>query len=178
MSKQELVQKHMRIIEDFPSPGISFKDITTVLQNPQTLEAMVDVLKEALEGISFDYILGVEARGFICGAALAYATGTGFLMARKPGKLPGHLIREEYELEYGSATVELDVDSVPDGAKVVVLDDLLATGGTARAVCHLVEKAGGKVVCVEFLAELTDLGGRKVLEEEGYPVISVLQWDH
>lgn len=168
----------MRIVEDFPSEGISYKDITTILQDKEAFQESVKVLEEALSGEDYDYILGIEARGFIFGAALAYATNSGFLMARKAGKLPGDLVNAKYALEYGHADIELDRDSFPEGARIVVLDDLLATGGTATAVCQLVEEIGGKVVTSLFLTELTELGGRKKLEDAGYGVKSILTWDH
>lgn len=170
------LREKMRIIEDFPAKGISYKDITTILQDKDAFREMVRVLSDALAEIEFDYVAGVDARGFICGSALAYELGKGFLMVRKPGKLPGNLISQDYALEYGQATVEIDVDSVPDGARVVVIDDLLATGGTALAACSLIERAGGEVVAAEFLTELETLGGRQKLEEAGYRVVSILKW--
>lgn len=178
MDRREYLRSAMRIIEGFPAEGISYKDITTVLSDPKALRLMVEELSDALGGIEYDYVLGVEARGFICGSMVAVHNGKGFLMARKPGKLPGRLIRQEYDLEYGSTAIEIDVDSIPDGARIVVMDDLLATGGTAGAACQLVEKAGGVVAAVEFLTELEDLGGRKALEVQGRRVISILKWDH
>lgn len=176
MSKS--LKDKMRIVEDFPSEGISYKDITTILQDRDAFQEAIQVLEDALEEETYDYILGIEARGFIFGSALAYATKTGFLMARKAGKLPGDLVNAEYALEYGHADIELDRDSFEEGARIVVLDDLLATGGTATAVCQLVEKIGGVVVTSLFLTELTELGGRKKLEQAGYAVKSILTWDH
>lgn len=172
------LREKMRIIEDFPSPGISYKDITTILQDKDALKEAIDCLAKATEELDFDYVLGIEARGFIFGSALAYSLGKGFLMVRKSGKLPGNLVQASYDLEYGQASIELDKDSLPKGAKVVVLDDLLATGGTALATCGLVAEAGGEVVSTLFLTELTDLGGREALEKAGYPVISILRWAH
>ena len=177
MNKEQL-RDTMRIIEDFPAKGISFKDITTVLQDPEAFHSMVDVLAEELQDVEYDAIIGVEARGFIVGAPVAYAMNKGFLMARKPGKLPGNLLTQNYALEYGEAEVQLDQDSVQKGQRIVVLDDLLATGGTALATCQLVERAGGEVAQVVFLTELEDLGGRKKLEEAGYTVKSILHWKH
>lgn len=177
MNKEQL-RDTMRIIEDFPAKGISFKDITTVLQDPEAFHSMVDVLAEELQDVEYDAIIGVEARGFIVGAPVAYAMNKGFLMARKPGKLPGNLLTQNYALEYGEAEVQLDRDSVQKGQRIVVLDDLLATGGTALATCQLVERAGGEVAQVVFLTELEDLGGRTKLEEAGYTVKSILHWKH
>lgn len=168
----------MRVVDGFPKEGISYKDITTILQDADSLKEMTRVLTEALNDVDFDYILGIDARGFIVGVAVALEMDKGFLMARKPGKLPGNIVQESYSLEYGEATIELDVDSVPDGSRIVIMDDLLATGGTALAACNLVEKAGGKVAALEFLTELTDLEGREKLEAAGHRVISVLKWDH
>ena len=172
------LQEKMRIIEDFPTEGISYKDITTILSDKEAFQEAIHQLRVPLRDLDYDYIMGIEARGFIMGAALAYAEGKGFLMARKAGKLPGTTVSYSYDLDYGKATIELDMDSVPDGARVVVLDDLLATGGTAKACAKLIEKAGGQVALTLFLTELTDLPGRETLEKEGYKVVSLLQWDH
>ncbi|MDD7593873.1 MAG: adenine phosphoribosyltransferase [Peptoniphilaceae bacterium] len=178
MSEQVNLKEKMRVIEGFPGPGISYKDITTILADPDALQAMIDALAEAASEISFDYVLGTESRGFIVGVPVADRLHKGFIMARKPGKLPGNLIRESYTLEYGEAAIEVDRDSIPEGARVLIMDDLLATGGTAKAACALVEKAGGTVAGTLFLTELTSLGGRKVLEDEGYAVHAVLQWNN
>lgn len=175
MGQVDLHEK-MRIVADFPKKGISYKDITPILEDPDALQAMVDQLAASLKSMDFDYILGAESRGFVCGMPVAYKLHKGFIMVRKPGKLPGRVISESYELEYGTATVELDKDYLPEGSKVVVMDDLLATGGTALASCHLAERAGAKVVDCIFMTELTDLGGRKKLEDEGYKVKSLMTW--
>ncbi|MCI6156959.1 MAG: adenine phosphoribosyltransferase [Peptoniphilaceae bacterium] len=177
MNQSVDLKQTMRVIEGFPGPGISYKDITTILSNPQALASMIDQLAEALRDVEFDYVLGVESRGFIVGVPVAYQLHKGFLMARKPGKLPGNLIRKTYHLEYGDASIEIDRDALPDGARVVIMDDLLATGGTAKAASELVEQAGGKVVRTLFLTELTGLKGREVLEKEGFSVESILQWE-
>lgn len=178
MGEQVDLKEKMRVVEDFPGPGISYKDITTILSDSEALGAMVDQLAEAASALEFDYVLGTESRGFIVGVPVAERLHKGFIMARKPGKLPGNLIRESYTLEYGEAAIEVDRDSIPEGARVLIMDDLLATGGTAKAACALVEKAGGVVAGTLFLTELTSLGGRKVLEKEGYPVHAVLQWNN
>lgn len=171
------LKNKMRIILDFPKDGISYKDITPILQDKDTLNEMVEVLEDSVKDLEFDYILGIEARGFLLGMVLAYSLNKGFIMARKPGKLPGETVQMSYDLEYGKATMEIDKDSFEKGAKILVVDDLLATGGTANAVCSLVEKVGGEVAATLFLTELTGIGGRKVIEESGHNVISVLQWE-
>lgn len=176
MTKQMDLKKKMRVIEGFPGPGISYKDITTILSDADALKAMVEQLADAAKEWDFDYVLGTESRGFIVGVPVAALLHKGFIMARKPGKLPGNLIKKSYTLEYGEAAIEVDRDSISDGARVLVMDDLLATGGTAKTACELVEAAGGVVAGTLFLTELTDLGGRKVLEEAGYKVKALLTW--
>ena len=171
----DLKQK-IRVIEDFPSEGISYKDISTLLIDKDAFQEMVKVLSDSIKDLDFEYIVGIEARGFIVGAALAYAMNKGFVMIRKPGKLPGETISQDYTLEYGKNTVEMHIDSFEEGAKVVIIDDLLATGGTIKASCNLVEKAGGKVQALVFLAELTDLNAREVLKD--YEVRSIIKYDH
>ncbi len=172
------LKKKMRVVEGFPGPGVSYKDITTILADREALQTMVDALADALDGVDFDYVLGSESRGFIVGVPVAAKLGKGFLMARKPGKLPGDLISRSYTLEYGEAAIELEEGLIPQGSRVVVMDDLLATGGTAKAACEIVEAAGGVVASTLFLTELTDLGGRHVLEQAGYEVRAILTWDH
>lgn len=176
MTKTIQLRDEMRIIEDFPKAGISYKDITPILQKKEVFQAAIHQLQEALAGVDYDYIVGIEARGFIMGAALAYAEGKGFLMCRKEGKLPGRTVSYSYDLEYGQATVEMDQDSVPAGARLVILDDLLATGGTAAACAHLIELAGGRVALALFITELTGLEGRQKLEELGISVRSLITW--
>lgn len=178
VTKKVDLKEKMRIIEDFPGPGISYKDITTILHDPDALEAMICSLVDASELFEFDYVLGTESRGFIVGVPVAFALHKGFIMARKPGKLPGDLLSKSYSLEYGEAIIEVDKDTIPKGARVLVMDDLLATGGTAKTCCDLVEEAGGHVAGALFLTELTELGGRKVLEEAGYKVKAILAWDN
>ncbi|MFR9280922.1 adenine phosphoribosyltransferase [Levyella massiliensis] len=176
MEKTVDLKKKMRVIEGFPGPGISYKDITTILSDPDALQAMVQQLADAADGLDFDYVLGTESRGFIVGVPVAAKLHKGFIMARKPGKLPGNLVRKSYTLEYGEASIEVDRDSIPNGARVLVMDDLLATGGTAKTACELVEAAGGVVAGTLFLTELTELGGRKALEDAGYEVRALLTW--
>jgi adenine phosphoribosyltransferase len=164
----------VREIPDFPRPGIGFKDITTVLADPAGLDAAVTGLA-ALAPRDVDVVIGAEARGFLLGPALARELGAGFVLARKPGKLPADTVRAEYVLEYGTDALELHTDAVASGARVLVHDDLLATGGTARTLCRLVEQLGGVVVGCGFLIELAFLPGRERLA--GYDVHSLIVYD-
>jgi len=164
----------IRDIPDFPRPGIVFKDIMPLLADRESFRETVDELAEFAEPRRPDLILGAEARGFILGGALAYRLGCGFVAARKPGKLPWETVSAEYELEYGVDSLELHADAITNGARVLVHDDLLATGGTARAKCNLVEQLGGDVVGVAFVIELTFLHGREKLA--GYDVHSLIQY--
>ena len=164
----------IRDVPDFPEPGIVFKDIMPMLANPATLHEAVDRLAEWIEPRKPDLILGAEARGFILGGALAYKLGCGFIAARRPGKLPWKTVSATYALEYGENTLELHADALSDGARVLVHDDLLATGGTAAAICDLVEQLGGEVVGLAFVIELEFLEGRKHLER--YDVHSLIQY--
>ncbi|HEY5197217.1 MAG TPA: adenine phosphoribosyltransferase [Solirubrobacteraceae bacterium] len=153
----------IRAIPDFPSPGILFRDITPLLADPRALATAVDGLAGLAAGTHVDLVIGAEARGFILGPALAVRLGAGFVPARKPGRLPYDAVSASYELEYAKASLELHTDPVLDGVDVLVHDDLLATGGTARALCELVTRLGGNVVGAAFLIELADLGGRDQL---------------
>ena len=155
----------IRDVPDFPEPGIVFKDIMPLLADPATLHETVDLLADWIEPRKPDLILGAEARGFILGAALAYKLGCGFIAARRPGKLPWKTVSATYALEYGENTLELHADAITPGARVLVHDDLLATGGTAAAICDLVEQLGGEIVGLAFVIELTFLEGRKHLEK-------------
>ncbi len=153
----------VRDIPDFPEPGVVFKDVTPLMADPRALRTAVDALAERARGLGPEMVVAAEARGFLLGPALALALGTGFLLARKPGKLPYETVRAEYLLEYGSDELELHSDAVRRGTRVLVHDDLLATGGTAHALCDLVEQLGGQVVGCGFLVELAFLGGRRTL---------------
>lgn len=164
----------IRVVENFPKEGISFKDITTLLQDGEAYRTAVTRCVELLEGLEYDLIVGPEARGFIFAAPMAYATGKGFVPVRKPGKLPYETLSYEYALEYGTDTLEIHADAVKPGDRVVIVDDLLATGGTVRAVADMVEKLGGTVASAVFLIELEFLGGREKLG--GIPVRSVIQY--
>ncbi len=165
---------HIHTVPDFPRPGISFKDITPLIEDGDALRTAVDALAEATEAIDYDRILSAEARGFVFGTALAYRARKGLILARKPRKLPRETFSATYELEYGTDALEAHSDSIPEGTRVLVADDLLATGGTARAMCQLVENAGGTVAGVAFLIELAYLRGREKLEP--YPVVSLITY--
>ena len=168
------LEHYIQHIPGFPKEGILFHDITPLLQDPKALHFTVDRLADFARGRRVDLILGAEARGFILGAALAYVLGVGFAAARKPGKLPRLVSRCEYDLEYGKDALEVHADAIKPGQRVLIHDDLLATGGTAQAKVQLVEQAGGVVAGLAFLIELTDLRGRDRLE--GYEVFSLLQY--
>ncbi len=164
----------IRNVPDFPQPGIQFKDITPVLQDPQGLRAAIDAVAEPLKGKEIDAIVGLESRGFLFGAPIAYNMSLGFVIIRKPGKLPADTIDVKYELEYGSNVLEMHRDSITPGQRVVIVDDLLATGGTARGAATLVEQLGGVVVGFSFLIELEFLQGREKLA--GYDIHSIIRY--
>jgi adenine phosphoribosyltransferase len=165
----------IREIPDFPKPGILFYDITTLLKDKAGLRETIDHLKSHYAGLGVDVVLGIEARGFIFAPALAYALGAGFVPVRKPMKLPADCERVSYALEYGTDTLEVHRDAITPGCRVLIVDDLLATGGTAKAAAQLVEQLGGAVVGAAFVIELTFLGGRARLN--GYDVFSLLQYE-
>jgi adenine phosphoribosyltransferase len=165
----------VRDIPDFPRPGIVFKDITPLLASPEGLDAAVSGLADHARDLDVDVVIGAEARGFLLGPALARELHAGFVLGRKPGKLPHETVRAEYLLEYGTDALELHSDAVAAGARVLVHDDLLATGGTAKALCELVEQLGGQVVGCAFLIELAFLAGRERLA--GYPVHALISYD-
>ncbi len=165
----------IRNVNDFPKKGIVFRDITTLLQDRKAFRIVVDAFAEHYRGMNIDAVVGIEARGFIVGAAIADRLGVGFVPIRKPGKLPAATIREEYKLEYGTDAVEIHADALHHGQRVVVHDDLLATGGTVLAASRLVEKLGATVAGISFIIELTFLGGRSKLP--GYPIFSLVQYE-
>jgi adenine phosphoribosyltransferase len=169
------LKKLIREVPDFPKPGINFYDITTLLKHPEGLRLTVDALAAEFEGAQVDAVLGIEARGFIFAPALAYHLRAGFVPVRKPKKLPAECASIAYDLEYGQDTLEIHRDAIGDGHRVIIADDLLATGGTAKAVVNLVEQLGGKVVGLVFVVELEFLPGRKKLE--GYDVRSLIKYD-
>jgi adenine phosphoribosyltransferase len=164
----------IREVPDFPKPGINFYDITTLLKHPEGLRQTVDALSDQFRGEQIDTVVGIEARGFIFAPAMAYHLGAGFVPARKPGKLPSECATVSYDLEYGQDALQMHNDAVGDGHRVLIADDLLATGGTARAVVDLVERMGGRVVGLAFVVELEFLPGRQKLE--GYDVRSLIKY--
>lgn len=169
------VKDYVVTIPDFPEAGIMFRDITSVLQDADGLHLAIEELQKRLEGVEFDVIAGAESRGFVFGAPLAYNLHKPFVPIRKQGKLPREVVSEEYALEYGTATIEMHCDAIQPGQRVVLIDDLIATGGTMLAAAHLVEKLGGQVVKMLFLLELAGLEGRKLLEK--YDVESVVVYE-
>ena len=169
------VADYVRSIPDFPEEGIIFRDITTVLQDADGLQLAVDGIQKSLEGVDFDLVVGPESRGFIFGVPIAYNLHKGFVPVRKKGKLPCETISMEYDLEYGSAVIEMHKDSIKPGQKVVIIDDLIATGGTIEAIIKLVEMLGGEVVKICFVMELAGLKGRERLA--GYEVSSVVTYE-
>lgn len=170
----EEIATYIREVPDFPKPGVSFKDITPLIEDGPAFHAAVEGLARSTEGIDYDRILSAEARGFVFGTALAYRAKKGLVLARKPNKLPRKTSSASYELEYGFNALEIHADSIPQNARVLVVDDLLATGGTARAMCQLVENSGGVVAGVAFLIELRYLHGRELLTP--YEVTSLLAY--
>ncbi len=164
----------IRTIPDYPEKGILFRDITTLLKEPEALCQAVDEMQKKLEGLEFDLILGPESRGFIFSMPIAYNLKKGFIPVRKKGKLPAEVVQQEYTLEYGSSVIEMHVDAVKKGQKVVIVDDLLATGGTAKAMVDMIEKIGAEVVSLNFLIELDGLDGREILK--GYKVETLLTY--
>ena len=169
------VKGMIRDVIDFPKPGIVFKDITTALKDAETLKKMVDFLCENFKTEEIDYIIGLESRGFIFGVPVAYILNAGFIPIRKPNKLPAKTLKESYELEYGTDTLEMHEDALKPGDKVLIVDDLLATGGTAAAACNLVTKAGADIVGCAFVIELNDLNGRDKLPKNT-KVLSMLEY--
>lgn len=169
------LEEYVRSIPDFPEPGIIFRDITTILQDPDGLHLAIQSMQDKLKDTEFDVVVGTESRGFIFGVPIAYNLHKAFVPVRKKGKLPCETVSMEYDLEYGSAVIEMHKDSIKPGQKVVLVDDLVATGGTIEAAIKLVEELGGEVVKVVFLMELAGLKGRERLKE--YEVESVLCYD-
>lgn len=171
------IRDYVRTIVDYPKPGIMFRDITTLLSDPKGFREAVDALVQLHEGARFDVVAGIEARGFILGGAVAHQLGLGFVPVRKKGKLPWTTHAQEYDLEYGTDTVEIHTDAILEGQKVLLIDDLIATGGTAEAAVKLFTRAGGNVVAASFVIELPALGGRERLEAMDIEVLSLCAFD-
>jgi adenine phosphoribosyltransferase len=169
------LKKYIRSIRDFPIKGIMFRDITTLLKNPDAIKETLRQLINFTEGLNIDKVVGIESRGFIFGAMLANEINAGFIPVRKPGKLPAERESQTYQLEYGLDKIEIHKDAISSGDKVLIHDDLLATGGTAEAACKLVEKLGGKVVQLSFLIELTFLNGREKIRK--YDIKSLITYE-
>ena len=169
------VEDYVRSIPDFPEKGIIFRDITSVIQDPEGLKLAIDGIQNLLKDVDFDVVVGPESRGFIFGVPIAYNNHTGFVPVRKQGKLPCETISEEYALEYGTATIEIHKDAIQPGQKVVIIDDLIATGGTTEAIIKMVEELGGEVVKCVFLMELAGLKGREKLN--GYDIDSAIIYE-
>ena len=169
------LEEYVRSIPDFPEEGIIFRDVTSVLQDKDSLKMSIDQMMEQLEDVDFDVVVGPESRGFIFGVPIAYNLNKAFVPVRKKGKLPCETIEMEYDLEYGTATIEMHKDAILPGQKVVIIDDLIATGGTIEAIIKLIEQLGGEVVKIVFLMELEGLKGRDKLN--GYNVASVIKYE-
>jgi adenine phosphoribosyltransferase len=177
MPNAKTVKDYIRTIVDFPHEGIMFRDVTTLFADPRGLRLAVDQLLHPYAGMEIDKVAGLEARGFILGGAVAHQLAKGFVPIRKKGKLPGTVISEEYQLEYGDAIVEIHDDAITPGEKVLLVDDLLATGGTAEAGIKLIERLGGEIVGCAFVIDLPELGGRKRLEALGMDVHALCDFD-
>jgi len=162
------IKSRIRTVANWPKKGIMFRDITTLLKDPLGFRLMVDDFVSHYKSMDFDLVVGIESRGFILGAAIAYALGKGFVPIRKPGKLPAQTISEEYTLEYGTDKIEIHTDAIPPGTKVILIDDLLATGGTAQAAANLLKRLDAQILEIGFVVDLPDIGGHKRLEDQGY----------
>ncbi len=171
------IKSKIRTIPHFPKQGIMFRDITTLLKDAQGFRKIVDELVQRYTGVDLDLVVGMEARGFILGGAVAHQLGKGFVPVRKAGKLPSKTESYEYELEYGTDRIEVHSDSIKKGDRVLLIDDLLATGGTALAGAKLVEKLGGEIVEMAFIIDLPEVGGRKRLEDSGYKVFALVEFE-
>lgn len=169
------IDQYVRSIPDFPEKGIIFRDITSIIQSPEGLKKSIDGMIDSLKNVDFDIVIGPESRGFIFGMPVAYTLGKGFVPVRKKGKLPCETIQKEYALEYGTAVIEMHKDAIKPGDKVVIIDDLVATGGTIEAIIQMVESLGGEVVKIQFVMELAGLKGREKLRN--YDVDSLLVYD-
>ncbi len=171
------IKSRIRTIPDYPKPGIQFRDITTLLQDPEGLRISVEGLVKPFRGEKIDKVVAIEARGFILGGAVAVELGVGFVPVRKPGKLPHETIGQDYELEYGTDRIEMHTDAIAPGERVLLIDDLIATGGTAEAAIHLIEKAGGQIVGVGVVIDLPEVGGRKRIEALGHELVALCAFE-
>ncbi len=171
------IKSLIRTVHHYPKQGVMFRDITTLLKDPVGFRVTINELVNRYTGVKIDRVAGIEARGFIIGAALAFQLGVGFVPIRKKGKLPAETIGHDYELEYGTDRIEMHVDAVSKGDRVLLVDDLIATGGTAEAACKLIESMGGKIVECCFVIDLPDLGGRKRLEKHGQKVFALCEFE-
>jgi adenine phosphoribosyltransferase len=173
----ETLKSKIRTVPNWPKEGIMFRDITTLLRDKEGYNHMIDLLVERYKDMEIDFVVGIESRGFITGSVLAHKLGIGFIPIRKPGKLPAETISEEYELEYGKDKIEIHKDSIKECNKILLMDDLLATGGTCIAACNLIKKLGGDIVECSFIVDLPDLGGKKKLEQAGYKVFNLVEFE-
>jgi len=171
------IKSRIRTVPNYPKPNIQFRDITTLLKDPVGFRLTIDDLVRRYKDVKIDKIAGIESRGFILGAPLAYALGKGFIPIRKKGKLPAETIGHDYELEYGTDRIEIHTDAISKGEKVLLVDDLIATGGTAEAACKLIDKMGGKIVECCFIIDLPDIGGRARLEKHGHKVFALCEFE-
>jgi adenine phosphoribosyltransferase len=177
MTPDEFIKSKIRNIPDFPKKGIIFRDITTLLKDSDGFKAVIDQLTERYINMDIDAVAGIEARGFILGGALAYNIGKGFIPVRKSGKLPFKTVFHEYELEYGTDKIEIHTDAVSKGDKILLIDDLLATGGTSIAGAKLIEKLGGIIVEIGFIVDLPEVGGRKAIRDAGYKMFNLCEFE-
>jgi len=171
------IKSRIRTVPHYPKQGVMFRDITTLLKDPVGFRITIDELAKRYADVNIDQVAGIEARGFIVGAALAYQLGVGFVPIRKQGKLPAETVGHDYELEYGADRIEVHVDAISKGANILLVDDLIATGGTAGAACKLIERMGGNIVECCFVIDLPDLGGRARLEKRGHKVFSLCEFE-
>ncbi|MBU1136073.1 MAG: adenine phosphoribosyltransferase [Nanoarchaeota archaeon] len=171
------IKKSIRTIPDFPKQGIMFRDITTLMKNPEAFKKTIEILFNKYKDKNIDIVAGIESRGFIFGGILAEKLNAEFVPVRKPGKLPSQVVSEEYELEYGKDKIEIHRDAISQGKKVLVVDDLIATGGTCLAACNLIKKVGGEIVECCFVIELPELKGREKLEQAGYDIFSLVEFE-
>ena len=172
-----IVKSKIRTVPHWPKQGVMFRDITTLLKDSEGFNRMVNLLVERYKEVKIESVVGIESRGFIIGGVLAHKLGVGFIPIRKPNKLPAETISEEYELEYGKDKIEIHKDAISQGNKVLLVDDLIATGGTALAACNLIKKLGGEIIECCFIIDLPDLGGKKKLEDAGNKVFSLVEFE-